>query len=220
MLPGQSGSQLYPRAIRDSHAANDDKGTIMANSSDDDRTPGEGAADAQTQPAGGNGEGTAARTPLAINSQYIKDLSFEAPGAPGIFNQMQNQTPDISVNVNVQASPLGGNIYEVVLHTRAECKIADTTAFLAELAYGGVFTLNVPQEHLRPVLLVECPRLLFPFARHVLANTTREGGFLPLMLGPIDFVAMYQRHAQQQAQASPPSPDTTPGDGGSGGMTA
>lgn len=185
----------------------------MANSSDDAHTPGDEAESAGAEPLGGNGKGAATSAPLAINSQYIKDLSFEAPGAPAIFNQMQNQTPDISVNVNVQASPLGNNIYEVVLHTRAECKVTGTTAFLAELAYGGVFTLNVPQEHLRPVLLVECPRLLFPFARQVLANTTREGGFLPLMLGPIDFVAMYQRHQQQQA-ASAPAPTAPSGDGG------
>ena len=173
----------------------------MANSTDDTdgQTPETAAAGAEAK--AGNGGTAPEQPPLTINSQYIKDLSFEVPGAPQIFSQIQNQTPDITINVNVQAAPLGGNAYEVVLHARAECKANEATAFIAELAYGGVFTVNVPQEHLRPVLLIECPRILFPFARHILANTTREGGFLPLMLGPIDFVAMYQRHAaQQQAQ--------------------
>lgn len=192
----------------------------MANSADDDRTPGDAGAGSGAEQASGNGGESAAPPPLTINSQYIKDLSFEAPSTPAIFNKMQNQQPDITVNVNVQASPLGGNIYEVVLHTRAECKITGTTAFLAELAYGGVFTLSVPQEHLRPILLVECPRLLFPFARQILANTTREGGFLPLMLGPIDFVAMYQRHAQQQAQSDTASPGPASGGDGGGSATA
>lgn len=176
----------------------------MANSTND--TGGQGAA-AGTEGKGGNGGAAPGQPPLTINSQYIKDLSFEVPGAPQIFGQLQNQTPDITINVNVQATPLGGNAYEVVLHARAECKAAEATAFIAELAYGGVFTLHVPQEHLRPVLLIECPRILFPFARHILANTTREGGFLPLMLGPIDFVAMYQRHAAQQ-----PQPAVSPGE--------
>lgn len=183
----------------------------MANSTDrpdgDNTEPAAGGAEAR----GGNGGDKPEPPPLAVNSQYIKDLSFEVPGAPQIFGQMQNQTPDIGINVNVQATPLGGNAYEVVLHTRAECKAAGAPAFIVELAYGGVFTINVPQEHLRPVLLIECPRILFPFARHILANTTREGGFLPLMLGPIDFVSMYQRHAAQQQQQQP---SATSGEGG------
>jgi preprotein translocase subunit SecB len=179
---------------------------MMANATDETDGQGPESAAGGAEAKGGNGGEAPEQPPLTINSQYIKDLSFEVPGAPQIFGQIQNQTPDISINVNVQAGPLGGNAYEVVLHARAECKAAGVTAFIAELAYGGVFTINVPQEHLRPVLLIECPRILFPFARHILANTTREGGFLPLMLGPIDFVSMYQRHAaQQQAQPQPPA---------------
>lgn len=175
----------------------------MADSSDDDtpqQRPGDGQA---ADSAGTGGEKQTAKPPLVINSQYVKDLSFEAPATPGIFAQMQEQQPDININVNVQATPLGNTVYEVVLHIRADCKLGETTAFLTELAYGGVFTINVPPEHLRPVLLIECPRQLFPFARHILANTTREGGFLPLMLGPIDFAGMYQRQVQEQkAQAA------------------
>ncbi len=140
----------------------------------------------------------AATAPIAINAQYIKDLSFEAPATPGIFTQLQSSSPDVSINVNVNAQPLQENVFEVQLHIRGECSIGDTTAFMTELVYGGVFTLNVPQEHLQAVLLIECPRLLFPFARNIVADATRDGGFPPLMLAPVDFVAMFQ---QQQAEA-------------------
>lgn len=136
---------------------------------------------------------TEARAPLVINAQYVKDLSFEVPGAPTIFAQMQQKAPDINIKVDVQARPLEGNIYEVLLQINADCKIADATAFLMELVYGGVFTLSVPESDVRPFLLIECPRLLFPFARQILASTTLNGGFLPLMLGPVDFAALYQK---------------------------
>lgn len=150
-----------------------------------------------------------ARPPLIINNQYIKDLSFEAPAVPKIFEQIQSATPDIGVNVNVQARPLDDTRFEVSLQTRAECKAGGAMAFLVELTYCGVFTVNVAAEHLRPILLIECPRLLFPFARHIIANATRDGGFPPLLLGPIDFVSMYQRQMQERAAKS--------GDGGADG---
>lgn len=150
-----------------------------------------------------------AKLPLIINNQYIKDLSFEAPAVPKIFEQIQSATPDIGVNVNVQARPLDDTRFEVSLQTRAECKAGGAMAFLVELTYCGVFTVNVAAEHLRPILLIECPRLLFPFARHIIANATRDGGFPPLLLGPIDFVSMYQRQMQERAAKS--------GDGGADG---
>ncbi|HER26132.1 MAG TPA: protein-export chaperone SecB, partial [Rhodospirillales bacterium] len=125
-------------------------------------------------------EESAEAPPIAINAQYIKDLSFEAPGTPGIFAKMKSGAPDVSINVNVNAQPLDSNVFEVQLHIRGECSIGETTAFVTELVYGGVFTLNVPQEHLQAVLLIECPRLLFPFARNIVADATRDGGFPPL----------------------------------------
>lgn len=146
---------------------------------------------------GATGTG-AAKPPIAINAQYIKDLSFEAPATPGIFSQMQGNAPDVNINVNVNAQPLQNDIFEVQLHIRGECNIGNTVAFVVELVYGGVFTLNVPEEHLQAVLLIECPRLLFPFARNIVADASRDGGFPPLMLAPVDFVAMFQQH---QAQA-------------------
>ena len=152
------------------------------------------------------GEGAAAQPPLIVNAQYIKDFSFEAPATPQVFSQMQQSQPDISVNVDVQARALEAPVYEVVLNVRADCKVGETQAFLVELSYGGVFTLNVAQGDVHPVLLIECPRLLFPFARQILASTTLNGGFLPLMLGPVDFAALYERQRNDEdAGATPPT---------------
>lgn len=165
------------------------------------------------QGSGGNGadgidRGTSSgaqaepRPPLLINAQYVKDLSFEVPAAPGIFGQMQQRPPEIAIKVDVQARNLETDIYEVVLNIRADCKSVDTVAFILELAYGGVFTLNVAPQDVRPVLLIECPRMLFPFARQIIASTTLNGGFLPLMLGPVDFTALYQKHEQEEEGAA------------------
>ncbi|MBK8208838.1 MAG: protein-export chaperone SecB [Rhodospirillales bacterium] len=158
------------------------------------------------QPASGNGGDTEQRPALAINAQYVKDLSFEVPGAPGIFAQLQQRPPEISIKVDVQARGLEGNVYEVVLDTRADCKTGESVAFILELSYAGVFTLNVAPEDVRQMLLIECPRMLFPFARQILASTTLSGGFLPLMLGPVDFAALYNRHAQSEDDAGSPQP--------------
>lgn len=137
--------------------------------------------------------------PVIVNAQYIKDLSFEAPGAPHIFKDMQKQQPDISINIDVRAQPLHDNVFEVVLHITSECKVGDKIAFIQELVYGGVFSINVPHEHIQAVLLIECPRLLFPFARNIIADSSRDGGFPPLMLGPIDFVSMFKNRQEAPA---------------------
>ena len=143
---------------------------------------------------GNNGQTAAEqRPPIVIHGQYVKDLSFEAPLTPGILGQLQRQQPNISVKFDKQDRLLdaANNLYEVVLQLSAECKVGEETAFVVELAYGGVFSLNVRPEDVRPVLLIECPRMLFPFARQLLASATMNGGFPPLMLGPIDFAALY-----------------------------
>ena len=142
------------------------------------------------------------QAPVVINAQYIKDLSFEAPSAPGIFQVMQQKQPDISVSVNVESNAFENNVFEIILSISAHATVEEETAFLLELEYAGVFTLNCEPEHLHPLAYIECPRLLFPFARAILANTTREGGFPPLMLGTVDFVAMFQREMENQAAAS------------------
>lgn len=156
----------------------------------------------------------AAEQPIIINAQYTKDLSFEAPGAPMIFAKMQDQAPEMSVNVNVLANPLQDNMFETVLEIQAECKIKDEVAFILELEYAGVFTVNVPEEHIQPVLLVECPRLLFPFARNILADVSRDGGFPPLMLGPLDFAAMFQARLQEAEAAMAAGAESGPADDG------
>ena len=94
------------------------------------------------------------------------------------------------------------NIFEVILHITSECKVGDKTAFVQELVYGGVFTISVPEEHVQAVLLIECPRLLFPFARNIIADSSRDGGFPPLMLGPVDFVSMFKNRQQEASQAA------------------
>jgi preprotein translocase subunit SecB len=138
---------------------------------------------------------------MKILGQYLKDLSFENPNAPQSLNTQANQ-PEISISVNVNARTISSTDFEVELHLDAKASHNDKVVFAAELLYAGVFRLeNIPQEALHPVVLIECPRMLFPFARQVLADATRNGGFPPLMLDPIDFAAMYQKRlAQGQSQ--------------------
>lgn len=158
---------------------------------------------------GGNGGNAQQAGPVVnVHAQYIKDLSFEVPGSPGIYAEMQSTQPDIKINVDVKAQPLQEatdgkpGLYEVVLEINANCTVGDKSAFIAELIYGGVFEVVVPEEHLHAMLLIECPRLLFPFARNIVADVSRDGGFPPLMMAPIDFVKLYQdRISQQQADA-------------------
>lgn len=130
---------------------------------------------------------------IQIQAQYIKDLSFENPNAPQSLRVGVPQ-PQVSIGVDIRTNTLGEGLYEVVLNLRADAKHGDHQAFLVELAYGGVVAIgNLPKEHLAPVLLVEVPHLLFPFARAVIAQATREGGFPPLMVQPIDFAEMFRR---------------------------
>ena len=152
------------------------------------------------QPPVQNGEQPVA--PLVLNIQFTKDLSFEVPGAPGIYANLREQ-PRIDLALDVQARPVeeGQNVFEVSLVIRADAKAGEVPCFIAELTYCGIFTLNVPQEHVEAVLLVECPRLLFPFARNILAEITRDGGFPPVMLNPIDFVQLWQSRRGQTSAA-------------------
>ena len=112
-----------------------------------------------------------------INGQYVKDLSFEAPNAPEIFTLMQGEVPAIQVDIDVEAEPSGDNLFEVALTVRAEAKLKDELAYLCEVEYAGLFTVNVPKEHLGPVLLIECPLIIFPFLRRIIADVTGDGGF-------------------------------------------
>lgn len=137
---------------------------------------------------------------LIINAQYIKDLSFENPRAP--LSLMQPQTPELQVNVDVRAGALGGDRFEVVLVIHARATAQAETLFVVELAYGAAVTLtNVRQEDMPQALLVETPRLLFPFARAIVADATRDGGFPPVFLQPINFSELLRRQASAQMQA-------------------
>jgi len=149
-----------------------------------------------------NNTNGAASPTLSILAQYTKDLSFENPGAPRSL-QARDKAPTININVNVNANPLSDTDFDVVLSLNAEAKDGDKTVFHTELAYGGVFRVaGFPQEHMLPVLFIECPRMLFPFARQIIADVTRNGGFPPLMIDPIDFTQMFaQRVAEEQARA-------------------
>ena len=137
---------------------------------------------------------------LSILTQYVKDLSFENPKAP--FGLQPNQgRPEIQIQVDVNVRQIAEEQYEVLLELNCEAKAADASVFLLELTYGGVFALaNIPADSMQPLLLIECPRLLFPFARRIVSDATRDGGFPPLMIDPIDFVSLYRRRVEAAQQ--------------------
>ncbi|MBV9783415.1 MAG: protein-export chaperone SecB [Acidisphaera sp.] len=150
--------------------------------------------------------------PLVVNVQYVKDLSFEVPGAPQIYTALR-APPHVNINLDVQVRPQAETpgMYEVTLVVRAEASEQPQAAansepprrvFIAELSFAGLFTLTgIPENAIEPVLLVECPRLLFPYARNILADVTRDGGFPPVLLQPIDFVALWQSRRGQAGTA-------------------
>jgi preprotein translocase subunit SecB len=140
---------------------------------------------------------------LNVVAQYIKDLSFENPNAPQSL-QIQQQ-PQIGIQINVDARPLSETDIEVSLKLEGKAEIGEQLLFGFELDFAGIFRIQgVPQESMQPVVLIECPRLLFPFAREIIASTVRSGGFPPLLLDPVDFVALYrQRMGEMQPSDQP-----------------
>ena len=139
--------------------------------------------------------------PLAIQAQYVKDLSFENPGAPQALAG-QNQAPQIAINLDLDGKQLGERQFEVLLKINAKATANDQPVFEAELTYGGVCLIanEVPAEQVTAVAMIEGARQLFPFARSVLANATRDGGYPPLLMNPVNFIAFYQQMvAKQQA---------------------
>ncbi len=153
---------------------------------------------------GTNGQ-QAAGPGVGVMAQYVKDFSFENPSAPESLRPRE-QAPNINVSVGVQPRTLGGgNDVEVELRIDARALDGETVLFAIELVYAGLFRLtNVTQETLNPIMLIECPRLLFPFARQIISDASRNGGFPPLLLDPIDFVALYrQRLAEGGGGAMP-----------------
>lgn len=157
----------------------------------------------------GNGatapQGTAAQQPaprLQIVTQFIRDLSFENVAAQkGVVPEGK---PEIKVQVNLDAQPRGGDHYDVALKLTVDSRTEAGPMFLMELDYAGRFLIqNVPQEQLHPLLMIECPRLIFPFLRRIVADVTRDGGYPPLNLEIIDFLALYRNElARRQAETA------------------
>lgn len=148
----------------------------------------------------GNGFGDEPMPQVAIITQYVKDLSFENPNAPGSL-QVQGQ-PRIDVNVGVNARKAADDVYEVELKISAKADVDEGAAFMVELLYAGLFGLkNVPEEAIEPFCIIEGPRILFPFARRIIADAVRDGGFPPLLLDPIDFGALYMSQQGQVGNA-------------------
>lgn len=159
-------------------------------------------ADEQDQPASSDPQANAR---LVLNTQYIKDLSFENPNAPQVYGEL-HKGPDINVNIDVQVRHLRDRLYEVVLTVRVKASVKEAVAFLVELDFAGLATVGqqIPEPEVEHMMLVEVPRFLFPFARAVIGNVTRDGGFPPLLINPIDFEELYrnrQRSAASREQA-------------------
>ena len=128
---------------------------------------------------------------MMIGAQYIKDLSFENPQGPEVLASLQ-ESPQVNIEVHTNARALGSGTHEVTLFIRGEAETDGKTVFIVELTYGGLISVNVSDpETVKPILLIEAPRHLFPFARSIVANVTRDGGFPPLLINPLDFAGMY-----------------------------
>jgi len=143
---------------------------------------------------------------IGVLAQYVKDLSFENPNAPRSMAP-GGQQPSINIQVNVDAAPASGTDFEVTLRLEGKAESQGTLLFSFELVFAGMFRIqNVPAESMQQVVLIECPRLLFPFAREIIATAVRNGGFAPLLLDPIDFVGLYR----QRLAATQPAPPSQP----------
>lgn len=159
-----------------------------------------------------NGAGSETTAPFAtLVAQYVKDISFENPNAPGILQMVgSGEKQDIAMDVNLNVRKQGEDTHEVELKMTATSKYQDKTVFVVEVAYAGLFQIrNANEQQLQGILLVHGPQLLFPFTRRIIADLTRDGGFRPLLLDPIDFAALYQQQAGH-AQAETTS-GTAPG---------
>jgi len=134
--------------------------------------------------------GSGEPTTMQINSQYIKDFSFENPNSPGSLQPKSE--PSVEVNVDVQAISLSDHVYEVSLTTSITGRDETQTLFIIELVYAGIFTFQgESDDNIQPALLIDCPQLLFPFTRAIISSVTQNGGFPPLLLQPVNFAQLY-----------------------------
>jgi preprotein translocase subunit SecB len=158
----------------------------------------------ETNGADGAAATAAAQPRLQILTQYIRDMSFENIAAQKGLASAEGK-PDITVQVNLDAQQRPGDRFEVAIKLRVNSKVAETPVFIFELDYAGLFLVqNVPTEQLHPLLMIECPRLIFPYVRRIVGDVTRDGGYPPLNLEQIDFLALYRAElARRQAEAKP-----------------
>ncbi len=168
--------------------------------------PPSGPPAAGQQPPPPPGAPAAGQPSVSVLAQYVKDLSFENPGAPATMTRQK--APNIKITISVVPRTAAENEYEVELKIDARATDGDTVIFAIELVYAGMFRVaNIPAQEIGPLTLIECPRLLFPFARQIISDAARNGGFPPLLIDPVDFVALYRQRLaaeQQRAQQQPP----------------
>ena len=139
---------------------------------------------------------------MVVHAQYIKDLSFENPNAPEVLMEPPGQ-PDVEINVNVSAHSLGDSRFEVLLNLGAKARVEDKALFLIDLTYAGIVSCpGIAAKDVNPMVMIEVPRLLFPFARAIVSDATRDGGFMPLNIQPVDFVAVYQHNLAKQQETT------------------
>ena len=162
----------------------------------DETAAGASTANAQTAPS------------FNLIGQYIRDMSFENPGAPGSI-MLGGPNPNFNVGINVGVKKQSDDVYAVEITLNAKAEREKNVLFNVELIYGGVFRLkNVPEATLSQLLMIECPRLIFPFARQVLASVTQQGGFPPLMMEPVDFATIYRQNLAKLAAQQGAAPLT------------
>ena len=135
---------------------------------------------------------------VTINMQYTKDMSLEVPHAPQIFSKINTQ-PQINVDLNIDTSKLNDEgQYEVTLNLRINAQVQNESLFIMELSYAAACTVKIPEEHKEPILFIEIPRMIFPYARQIISTNLSEAGLPPLMLTPIDFAAVYRNKKEQE----------------------
>ena len=135
---------------------------------------------------------------FAIEKIYVKDLSLEIPHAPQIF--LERETPQIDIQLHTEGKPVAENVYEVILTVTVTAKFSEKTLFLVEVAEAGIFQIqNVPESDIEPILGITCPNILFPYARETVSDVVTRAGFLPVILSPMSFEALYQQRMQAQA---------------------
>ncbi|MEM7568738.1 MAG: protein-export chaperone SecB [Pseudomonadota bacterium] len=158
----------------------------------------DGAAPQQPNGQAGAPQPNDGQPQAGMLAQYIKDLSFENPNAPGVYQTLQTAKPDIQIGINVAGRQVAEDAFEVEVKLEAKSTADGQPVYMVELVYAGLFQLrNLPEDAMQPFLLVEAPRLLFPFARRILSDAVRDGGYPPLTLEPIDFAALYRQRMEQ-----------------------